>query len=244
MVFLLTRRQGDMTKKLIIYKITNLFNSKIYIGQDSQNNSNYFGSGQTIKKAVRKYGKKFFTKEILEICKSKTELDDKEKFWIKYYNSTNPKIGYNLAEGGGGTLGYKKTKQQLINVSRATKGKPKPKQSEIRRRLFQEGKLISPCKGKTKKDDIIKKMQTKRNKTMLQRYGNLFGPGRQKGKQWIKGHIPWNKGKKGFQAWNKDKKLSEKHIENLKISHTGLKRTKESIKKQFETRAKKRKAFF
>jgi hypothetical protein len=37
-----------------------------------------------------------------------------------------------------------------------------------------------------------------------------------------KGHIPWNKGKKGLQkAWNKGKKLSAKHIRNLSKAHTG-----------------------
>jgi hypothetical protein len=36
MVFLLMRKQGDMIRKLIIYKITNLLNGKIYIGQDSR----------------------------------------------------------------------------------------------------------------------------------------------------------------------------------------------------------------
>jgi len=42
---------------MIIYKTINLINGKIYIGQDFYNNSEYFGSGILINKAINKYGK-------------------------------------------------------------------------------------------------------------------------------------------------------------------------------------------
>ena len=41
---------------MIIYKTTNLVNGKIYIGQDSNNNPNYYGSGTLLHKAIKKYG--------------------------------------------------------------------------------------------------------------------------------------------------------------------------------------------
>ena len=41
---------------MIIYKTTNLVNGKIYIGQDSNNNPNYLGSGKLLKYAISKYG--------------------------------------------------------------------------------------------------------------------------------------------------------------------------------------------
>ncbi len=43
--------------------------------------------------------------EILE------ELKSKEKQWINYYNSNNPKIGYNETDGGDGSFGYKHSKE-------------------------------------------------------------------------------------------------------------------------------------
>lgn len=51
---------------MIIYKIINLVNNKIYIGQEKQFNSNYFGSGLLILKAITKYGISSFKKEIIE----------------------------------------------------------------------------------------------------------------------------------------------------------------------------------
>ena len=36
------------TYYMVIYKITNLINGKIYVGQDMSNNPNYFGSGTMI----------------------------------------------------------------------------------------------------------------------------------------------------------------------------------------------------
>lgn len=91
---------------MIVYKTTNLVNGKIYIGQDSKNNPNYLGSGYIFLKAFNKYGKENFKKEILEHCQTKEELNDKEIYWIEKLNSTNSKVGYNIATGGqGGNLG-------------------------------------------------------------------------------------------------------------------------------------------
>jgi len=95
---------------MIIYKITNLINGKIYIGQDSHNNPNYFGSGETIKKSIKKHGKENFRKDIIEYCYSREELNEREIYWIKTFNAIDKKIGYNIQYGGnsGYTNNYKK----------------------------------------------------------------------------------------------------------------------------------------
>ena len=57
------------------------------------------GSGVVLIKAIEKYGKENFTKEILEICE-KEELDEKERYWIAYYNAFKDDNYYNKTEGG------------------------------------------------------------------------------------------------------------------------------------------------
>ena len=99
-----------------IYKIVNKINNKIYIGQ-VYNKSIYnrfnrhcveakSNSKSYIDRAINKYGKDNFSIELVEQCYSKQELDEKEKYWIKYYNSTNSTIGYNLTYGGDGGNTY------------------------------------------------------------------------------------------------------------------------------------------
>lgn len=87
-----------------IYKTTNLINGKVYIGQHKSQNlkDNYLGSGKLLRKAINKYGINNFVKEIICICDNKNELNEKEIYWIEYYNSRNLKLGYNITEGGSG----------------------------------------------------------------------------------------------------------------------------------------------
>lgn len=90
-----------------IYLTTNLINNKKYIGQHKGSiNDDYLGSGTGFLKAVEKYGKENFKKEILEIC-TEEELNEKEKYWIKYFNAYEDKNYYNLTEGGQNGDGWK-----------------------------------------------------------------------------------------------------------------------------------------
>lgn len=86
---------------MIIYKVTNLISGKSYIGQYSGNKQDYYGSGKLIKRAIQKYGIENFKKEILEICSSKKQLNEREIYWIKKLNSKSLN-GYNLTDGGEG----------------------------------------------------------------------------------------------------------------------------------------------
>ena len=93
---------------MIIYKTTNLINGKFYIGQDSKNNPDYLGSGNLLNRAIQKYGKENFIKEIIECCESKQHLDEREIFWI-----LELKPVYNIAKGGsGGNTRYNFTDDQ------------------------------------------------------------------------------------------------------------------------------------
>ena len=91
-----------------IYKITNTINGKSYLGQTIQNVKERFYqhcatkcskavSNMAIHRAIKKYGKSNFTVEVIEEIDS-ANLNDRERYWIKYYNSYNN--GYNSTKGG------------------------------------------------------------------------------------------------------------------------------------------------
>ena len=89
-------------KHRVIYKITNNINGKIYIGKDSRNRKNYYGSGTAIKNAINKYGIDNFSKEIIDFSNSLDSLNERECYWIDFYKSYYPEIGYNRSRGGDG----------------------------------------------------------------------------------------------------------------------------------------------
>ena len=112
----------------IIYKTTCLINNKIYVGQSKNNNKAYLGSGRIFLKAIKKYGKENFIKEILiEGNITQDELDLYEIKYIKEYNSTDISIGYNIKKGGNGNS--EKTNRLISksnknrNLSEETKNK-------------------------------------------------------------------------------------------------------------------------
>ena len=91
-----------------IYKITNLINQKSYIGQSNNierrktehfSNNNYDQS--VIDKAIQLEGIENFKFEVLEECTNE-QLDEREKYWIAYYNTYEN--GYNRTRGGQGSF--------------------------------------------------------------------------------------------------------------------------------------------
>lgn len=85
------------------YKITNRVNGKIYIGKSTCGNERvYLGSGLLIKRAIRKYGKDNFVKDILGIYEREDQALQAEKDAIQQFDSMNPVVGYNITPGGEG----------------------------------------------------------------------------------------------------------------------------------------------
>lgn len=94
-----------------IYKITCNINNKVYIGQSVQieqrfknhiinyNNKNLKDYNTKFYRALRKYGIENFNFEIIEKLGSTDLLDEREIYWISFYDSF--KNGYNSTSGGG-----------------------------------------------------------------------------------------------------------------------------------------------
>lgn len=100
---------------MIIYKVTNKINEKIYIGQTVQKLNERINAHKSsakndcqysFHKAIRKYGFNNFEWEILEkYITDKNHLDKLELYYIKRYNSLTPN-GYNMTLNTCGNLGH------------------------------------------------------------------------------------------------------------------------------------------
>lgn len=148
-----------------IYKFTNKINNKSYIGQSVNiekrkkehiQNINNYKIDSTLYQALRKYGIMNFSFEVLEEC-DKQELNEKEKYWIQYYDSYNN--GYNMTPGGDFNpsnvpeIVQKRTEKLLYNKEINAKlshkgsenGNAKLTEADVTeiRKAFAQGKQIS-----------------------------------------------------------------------------------------------------
>lgn len=108
-----------------IYCITNKVNGKKYIGQTYDlkfrwlhHRSDLRGGrhhNRHLQGAWNKYGEDNFEFSELEKCTLES-LDEREIYWIKYYDSQNQEYGYNLADGGLGCRGYKHTDEEIAKM--------------------------------------------------------------------------------------------------------------------------------
>lgn len=131
-----------------IYKVINIQNNKVYIGQtirpveqrfqrhinDALNNilDTHFA------RAIRKYGKDSFKVEIIDVAQTQDELNQKEQYWIRQYDSVNK--GYNetdaISKCGGNTYQSKTEEEMNIikNKIRETKlGAKNPMARKVKR---------------------------------------------------------------------------------------------------------------
>jgi hypothetical protein len=88
-----------------IYKTTNLKNGKFYVGMHSTNNLNdgYLGSGDRLRRSIRRNGKDNFKLEILEFLPDRTSLSLREKELVNEDLLKDP-MCMNLSLGGQGGL--------------------------------------------------------------------------------------------------------------------------------------------
>jgi group I intron endonuclease len=119
--------------KHTIYQVTNLIDNKIYIGKHSTNNINdsYLGSGEYLNRAIKKYGKENFKKEILYI------FDTEEESLLKEMEIVNKefvsrKDTYNVTLGGRGSFfhlkGIPKSEETRKKIGDSFRGIPRPKE--------------------------------------------------------------------------------------------------------------------
>lgn len=179
---------------MIIYKTTNTITGKSYIGKDCKNDVNYLGSGTYLKKAIKKYGKENFIKEILEVCSNLHELAEREQYWIDKYNACNSSDFYNIVPGGtgGDSITHHPNRDEIIKkisvgTSNAQIGRKHSKETIEKIRISNLGIKKPPHTDEWKKN-ISSKLKGKpkppRSKDHSIKIANS-----------LKGKIPKNKGK-------------------------------------------------
>lgn len=140
----------------VIYKLTNVVNGKVYIGQtsislrkrllkhisdarqDTKVKKHY------LQKAIYKHGCDNFKIEILETC-NKERLDEREIYWIKHFNSTCPELGYNCTHGGQGNRNAReisdKTKKLISEANKQKWADPNYRQRQKRSRSNNQRRI-------------------------------------------------------------------------------------------------------
>jgi hypothetical protein len=169
----------------IVYKTTNLVNKKIYIGVHSAANllDDYIGSGRLLKKAIKKYGKEYFKREILFQFSTLKECYQKEaelvtEDFVKDENTYNVCVG-----GRGGRNGMVTARDVEGNVFNVFQGDERLKSGELfgiaRNKVMiktKSGEIIKVDKSDERiKDDRSNIFSTAKNKVPVKDdNGNTF----------------------------------------------------------------------
>ena len=117
----------DKPKFSGIYGIRNIINGMIYIGQSHNIHKRWIQHkyelntqihhNRKLQNAWNKYGENNFLFFVIEKCKQNI-INEKEIFWISYYDSNNRNKGYNLSTGGEyGSTGSVWSNEQKENAS-------------------------------------------------------------------------------------------------------------------------------
>ena len=168
---------------MLIYRAVNTVNGKSYIGKTEKTlevrRDLHIATAKqqsqfAFHRAIVKYGIDAFEWHVLETCDSLEKLNDKEKDYIKLYESFGLK-GYNMTAGGEGQCGWNPSTETRALWSEQRKGK-------------------SPWNKGTAK---TKKTKSAEEKAETQRIAN------QKRSKRLKGKTPWNAGLKEKYGYSK-----------------------------------------
>ena len=119
-------------KHYLVYKTTNLVNGKIYIGKHETDNldDGYLGSGNLLGRAIEKYGRENFKREIMFECSSKEEMNAREAEFVNEEFLKRDDV-YNIKLGGQG--GFDFINSTGINNSSGNAGKGGQKNGQLLR---------------------------------------------------------------------------------------------------------------
>ena len=111
---------------MIIYKITNTINNKIYVGKTKKSLETRWKEhcykafhekrDYHFLQAIRKYGPDCWSMDIIEEVENDIS-NEREKYWISFYNSFDSECGYNSTIGGDGLIEMSNEARQKLSKS-------------------------------------------------------------------------------------------------------------------------------
>lgn len=138
-----------------IYKIVNLVNNKVYIGQTTRtleerykehlNHAKSNDRDGLLYKAMNKYGLENFKISMLEEVDN-NKLNEREIYYIALYKATQKRFGYNMTEGGNGisSLPPEVEKLRADKISKALSGRKQPADLIEKRTAKLRGRKRTP----------------------------------------------------------------------------------------------------
>jgi len=125
-----------------VYAVTNLLNSKVYIGQSSNIRARLrqhrkVTTQSALSNDIKIYGAVNFSWKVLHESDSLSERHALECFWIAKTDST--KLGYNKATGGPGPTGFKMANETKEKLSLALTGRHVSEETKEKHRVAATG---------------------------------------------------------------------------------------------------------
>lgn len=119
-----------------IYTITHIASGRVYVGSAAHIYQRWATHRQTfnsdngkatpyLRHAWRKYGEDAFRFEIVEVVPNKTELLEREQYWIDHYGAANRDKGFNVAPKAGSNLGVKQSLEAINKRVAKIRGRPR-----------------------------------------------------------------------------------------------------------------------
>ena len=162
---------------MIIYKSTNKITGKIYIGQTTHTldkrikghiKESKIESNRPFMLSINKYGEDNFEFETIDSADNLDELNNKEIYWIDFYNSVSPN-GYNVTGGGQGKK-MKTTKELSRIISEGLKNSEKWQETKNSEEYIKKRKeyFIGWNKGKKFSQEHKEKIWEKNKERILE----------------------------------------------------------------------------
>lgn len=143
----------------VVYVHQNKTNGKRYIGITNNTVKRWYGKGKHYDgcprffNAIQKYGWDNFQHEVIERGLTLEEANDRERFYIAKYRTTDKRYGYNITDGGSNAptmQGKHHSEETKAKMRKAALGRVIPEEQRKRQSEAMKGKLVGEKNHKSK----------------------------------------------------------------------------------------------